>query len=217
MVFPVESKDRTMRNLFMLCQDHARLVVEGFRNVLVMIENLVKDDVNELGARLEDIEKLHNESLKVKRMMMKELHETGGMLINREDLYRLFSKLSEGMDHIKGVGVRLWEIGEQHWKIPKEAGEGLLKMAEAAFETLTKLRESIMSLRFDSERAMLLTRQVEEGERKVDAIYRKVDLKIITSKSDLPLILMLRDIAQMIENVIDKANEEADLIWIIAL
>jgi len=217
MIFPVESEDRTMRNLLMLSQDHSRLVVESFRKVLVMIENLVRDDVNDLGVRLEEIEKLHSESLEIRLIMMKELHETGGMLINREDLYRLFIKSGEGIDHIKGVGVRLWEIGEQHWKIPKEAGYGLVRMAEAAFETLTKLRESLMSLRFDSERAMGLTRQVEEGEQKVDAIYREVDLEIITSKSDLPLILMLRDVAQMIENLIDKANEEANLIRIIAL
>ena len=217
MIFPVESENRTMRNLLMLSQDHSRLIVEGFRRILVMIENLVKDDVTELRERLEEIERLHDESLETRRTMMQELHETGGMLINKEDLYRLFSKSGEEMDHMKGIGVRLWEIGEQRWKVPKEAGDGLVRMAEAAFETLTKLRESLMSLRFDSEKAMLLTRQVEEGERKVDTIYREVDLKIITSKSELPLILILRDVAQMIENVTDKANEEADLISIIAL
>lgn len=217
MVFPVESEDRTMRNLLMLCQDHARLVVEVFRKVLVMIENLVNGYANELRERLEEIEKLHSDSLEIRRMMMKELYDTGGMLINREDLYRLFSKSGEGMDHIKGVGVRLWEIGDRRWKIPKEAGEGLVKMAAVAFETLTKLRESLISLGFDSQRAIVLTREVDEGERRVDAIYREVDLEIITSKAELPLILILRDIAEMIENMIDKAVEEADLIRIIAL
>jgi len=217
MVFPVESEDRTMRNLLMLCQDHSRLVVEVFRKVLVMIENLVKDNKYDLRSMLEEINKLHMDSLEVRRMMMKELHDTGGMLISREDLYRLFSKSGEAMDHIKGIGVRLWEIGEKRWKIPKAAGEGLVRMAEAAFETLTKLRESLLSLGFNSDRAIVLTRGVDEGERKVDSIYREVDLEIITSKVDLPLILILRDIAEMIENMTDKAEEEADLIRIIAL
>lgn len=217
MVFPIESEDRTMRNLLMLCQDHARLVVEVFRKVFAMIEKLVKYDINELRERLEEINKLHGDSLEIRRMMMKELHETGGMLINREDLYRLFSKSGEMMDHIRGAGIRIWEISEKKWKIPKRAGEGLVMMAEVAFETLTKLRESLISLGFDSDRAIVLARDVDEGERKVDAMFREVDLEIITSKADLPLILILRDVAGMIENMIDKAEEEADLIRIIAL
>ncbi len=217
MIFPVESEDRTIRNLLMLSQDHSRLVVESFRKILAMIENLVESNVKELNVSLEEFEKLQSESLEVRRVMMKELHETGGMLINREEYYRLFSKSGEGMDHIKGVAARLLVIAEKNWKVPREVGESLMKMAEVAFETLTKLRESLMSLRFDSERAMQLTRQVAEGERKVDSMYREVDLEIITSKMELPLILTLRDAAHLIESVTDKANEEADLISIIAL
>jgi len=217
MVFPVESEDRTLRSMLMLCQDHTRLVVEIFRKILVMIDILVKNDVDELRERLEEVEKLHHDSLEVKRALMKELHETGGILINRDDLHRLISKSGEMIDHIEGIGVRLWEIGERNWKIPEKAGEGLVRLVEAAFETLTKLRESLISLGFNSDKSIALTREVDEGERKLDAIYRTVDLEIITSKMELPLILILRDIAEMVENMGDKAEEAADLIRILAL
>lgn len=217
MVFPVESEDRLTRNLLMLCQDHARLVVEVFRKVLVMIDKLVKGDIEEMQESLEEIVKLHHDSIGIRRTTMKELHETSGMLANREDLYRLISKSGEIMDYIEGIGARLWEMGEREWEIPGEVGEGLVSVAEAAFETLTKLRESLMSLTFNSDRAIVLTQQVDEGERKVDAIYRVLDLEIITSEADLPLILILRDIAGMVEDMIDKAEEEADLIRILAM
>ena len=82
---------------------------------------------------------------------------------------------------------------------------------------MTKLRESLISLGFNSDRAIVLAREVDEGERKVDSIYRALDLEIITSESGLPLILILRDIASMIENMIDMADDEADLIRILAL
>lgn len=217
MVFPVESEDRTMRNLLMLCQDHARLVVEIFRKVLVMIDALVKEDATGLPGSLEEIEKLHQESLEVKRTLLKELHEIGGMLINREDLYRLITKSSKMVDHIKGIGVRLWEIGEKEWEIPEKAGEGLVKMAGVSFEFLTKLRQSLMSLGFNSEQALVLARQVDEGEREMDSLFRAVDLDIMTSSSEIPVILILRDVAEMLDNVIDMAAEAADLIRILAL
>ena len=217
MVFPVETEDRTTRNLLMLCQDHTRLVVEIFRKILMMIDNLVKGSANEIKESLDEAEKLHQDSLEIRSMMMKELTETGRMLVNREDFYRLISKSGEVMDHIKGIGIRIWEMAEKKWEIPKGAGEGLVTMTEVAFETLTKLRESLISLSFNSDKAILLTREVDESERRMDAIYREVDLEIITSKADLPLILILRDVVGMVENIVDKAKEEADLIRILAL
>jgi len=217
MVFPVENEDRTMRNLLMLCQDHARLVVEMFRNVLLMVENLVKGDIEELSGSLEEVKKLHDSSLDIKRTMMKELADTGGMLMDREDLYRLITKSGEVIDYIEGIGVRLWEMCNWKWEIPPEMGEDLVKLAEAAFYTLTKLRESILSLGLNSFRAISLTRDVDDGERKVDSLYRALDLSIITSKVDLPLILLLRNVAEIIEKMVDRAREEADLIRILAL
>jgi uncharacterized protein Yka (UPF0111/DUF47 family) len=139
------------------------------------------------------------------------------MLVNREDFYRLISKSGEVMDHIKGIGIRLWEMAEKRWEIPKGTGEGLVTMTDVAFETLTKLRESLISLGFNSDKAVVLTREVDESERRMDSIYRAVDLEIITSKADLPLILILRDVVGMVENIVDKAKEEADLIRILAL
>ena len=216
MFFPVESEDRTLRNQLMLCQDHARLVVEVFRKVLVMIDCLIKGDFNELGAGLEEVEKLHLDSREIRRVMMKELHSTGGMLVDQEVLYRLIGKSGEVIDLIEGIGVRLWEMGERQWRIPEKVGEGLANMAEAALETLMKLRASLMSLGFDSDKVMVLARGVDEGERKVDAMYRALDLEIITSESGFPLILILRDIVERIEDMTDRAYEEADIIRILA-
>lgn len=217
MVFPVESEDRTMRNLLMMSQDHARLVVEIFRRVLVMVEGLSKNNLNQLKSSLEEIEKLHKDSLALKRNMIKELHESGSVLMNREDLYRLISKSGELMDYIEGIGYRLHAMAERKWKIPKDMLEGLVKLSDAAFETLTKLRESLISLGFNSERAITLTRDVDEGERRVDAIYIDLEMKIVSSKADLHVILVMRDIIEQIELMIDTAEEEADMIRILAL
>jgi len=216
MVFPVESEDRTLRNILMMCQDHARLVVEIYRKVLLMIDKLVKGDTDIHGA-LVDIEKIQQESIQIKRNIMKELHESGSLLFNREDLYRLISTASIVIDHIESVGVLLAAIGERKWKIPSNLGVGLIEMSDSAFDTLVKLRESLISLGFNSERSLQLTAEVDEGERKVDGIHRRLDLDIVTSKADLPLILTLRDVANKLETVVDRTSDEADLIRILAL
>jgi len=217
MVFPVESEDRTLRNLLMMCQDHARLVVEIYRKVLTMIDKLVKGESEGLESSMAEIEKIQMNSLEIKRNIMKELHESGSVLFNREDLYRLISEASEIIDLIEAIGVRLSAIGENNWVIPSNIGVGLVNMADAAFDTLVKMRESLISLGFNSERSIQLTSEVDEGERRVDSVYRKLDLDIITSNIDLPLIFVLRDVVTRLEEMVDRTADEADLIRILAL
>ncbi len=217
MVFPVESEDRALRNILMMCQDHARLVVETYRRVLVMIDNLVKHEHGGMKERLEEVQKIRSEAIEIKRGIMKELRSSGTILFNREDFYRLMVKQSEVIDHAESVGVRLEAIGERNWKIPAQIGVGLADMADAAFDALVKLRESLISLGFNSERSLALAGELDVLERKVDVLYRSLDLSIITSKGELPLILTLRDVSMKLEEMIDAAVEEADLIRILAL
>ncbi len=217
MVFPVESEDRALRNILMMCQDHARLVVEIYRRVLVMIDNLVKHEHGGMQERIGEVQKIRSEAIEIKRGIMKELRSSGNLLFNREDFYRLIVKQSEVIDHAESVGVRLGAIGERNWKIPAQVGVGLADMADAAFDALVKLRESLISLGFNSERSLALASELDELERKVDVLYRVLDLAIITSKGELPLILTLRDVSMKLEEMIDAAVEEADLIRILAL
>lgn len=217
MVFPVESEDRTLRNMLMMCQDHARLVVEIYRKVLTMIDGLVKGETDNLESSLSDIQKIQLDSLEIKRNIMKELHESGSVLFNREDLYRLISMAGEIIDLIEGIGVRLSAIGENKWPIPSQLGVGLVDMADAAFDTLVKMRESLISLGFNSERSVQLTDEVDDGERRVDAIHRKLDIDIVTSDAEFPLILILRDVVTRLEEMVDKTTDEADLVRILAL
>lgn len=217
MVFPVEREDRALRNILMMCQDHARLVVEIYRRVLVMIDNLVKHEHGGMQERIDEVQKIRSEAIEIKRGIMKELHSSGTLLFNREDLYRLITKQSEVIDHAESVGVRLENIGEKNWKIPSQIGVGLADMADAAFDALVKLRESLISIGFNSERSLALAGELDELERKVDILYRRLDLSIITSKGELPLILTLRDVSMKLEEMIDAAVEEADLIRILAL
>lgn len=217
MVLPLEGEDRTLRNLIMLCQDHSRLVVDIYRKLLQMLEDLVRGESDRLGNTMMEVEDLHKRALEIRMTVMKELHETGGVLVNREEFYRLISKSSELTDYVEEMVFRIYQIGGRGWRIPRNIGDGLLRLAEASFQALTKLRESLISLGFNSERAIILAKDVDEVERRVDSIYRDLSIEIITSDMELPLLLILKDIAEEMEILIDAAKDEADIIRILAL
>lgn len=217
MVFRVSSEDRALRNLMRIYQDHAREVIEIFRKILSMIEGLVRGENFNPEVRLKEIEGHERRSLEIKRRMMKELNETGSLLINREGLFRLEGKLGEIIDYVEGLGVRIGEMAERRWEVPEGLKDGLIKISEATFETLIKLRESLLALGMNSPRALSFAKEVEEREREVDRIHRELDLDIITSKAELPVILLLRDIAQSLEETADRAEQAADLVRILIM
>jgi len=216
MVFPVESEDRSMRNLLMLCQDHARLAVESYRKVLAIVDILAKKDGASEGL-MDSIKTITNEANTIKTALIKELHEVGGVLVNRDDFFRLISAFGDIMDEIKGTAARLIETQKRGWTLTDEVAKGILELADLAFESLIKLREAMMSLGFNSDKSIGFTRQIDEIEKRFDERYVEVQMSVVTSSMELPAILILKDTVTLMENMVDKVREASDHIRIIAL
>ncbi len=217
MVFPIESEDRTLRNLLMLCQDNARLVVEAYRKSLILFDHLTKGNPIGSGDPLVDIHKVIDDSNQVKTSTIKELSEIGGILVSRDDFLRLSSSFSGMIDSIEVIIMRLVEINAREWKLSKSQAEGIGNMADLGFDALVKLRDSITSLGFNSEKATSYAKEIDEIEKKLDQLNIEVDLDIVTSKRDIAYILILRDVARELERLGDKVHEASDLVRILAL
>jgi uncharacterized protein Yka (UPF0111/DUF47 family) len=217
MVFPIESEDRTLRNLLMLCQDNARLVVEAYRKSLILFDYMTKGKAIGNTNPLTDVQKIIDDSYKVKASTVKELSEIGGILVSRDDFLRLSSSFSGMMDSIEVITMRLVEVKARDWKLSKTQAEGMGAMADLGFDALTKLRDSIMSLGFNSEKATSFAKDIDAIEKKLDLLYIKEDLDIVTGKGDLASILILRDVARELERLGDKVHEASDLVRILAM
>jgi uncharacterized protein Yka (UPF0111/DUF47 family) len=200
----------------MLCQDNARLIVEAFRKILAITDALVKKEGNAAGYT-DDIQSIMKETSDIKATLIKELHEIGGVLVSREDFFRLISSFGDIMDHINSVGQRLYEMEKRGWVVPEDIAQQVTEVADHAFDALLKLREAMMSLGFNSEKSIAFTREIDEIERKVDTVHVKVEMDIIASDAGFPTIFMLKDTVNQIEELVDTVRDASDLIRIIAL
>jgi uncharacterized protein Yka (UPF0111/DUF47 family) len=216
MVFPVESEDRTMRNLLMLCQDDARLIVEGFRKILSITDKFVKNDDTPDSVG-EDIQKILNDSSQIKNTLIEELHEIGGVLMSRDDFFRLISALGDIMDQTKGISARFIAIRRLGYRVPSDVAQGINSLSDIAFDAMIKLREAMMSLGFNSEKAVGFTKEIDEIEKTFDVAYFKVEMTVITSDMEMPAILIMKDAINLMENTVDTVRDASDLIRIIAL
>ena len=216
MVFPVETEERVKRRALSVCQDHLRKVLEVTRKVPQMVDCFVKDDKTSAQQLFAEIKKSEEEVDGARRMVSQELAEIGAILMSREDFLRFTNLTSEIADFCEGIAFRLLEIMERKWKVPKDIKDGLMKLSDAVFETVSKLREAGMTLNYGSAKTLEKAREVELAERVVDDIYRDLELLIINSHIHMPVLLLLRDVIQLLEDAADKAEDASDAARILA-
>jgi len=86
----------------------------------------------------------------------------------------------------------------------------LLKLSLAVLDAVLKLRETMMVLNYGSQKTLERAKDVEIAERIVDDQYRQLSIKVLSAKLETPVLLLLRDILQLLENSADKAEDAAD-------
>jgi uncharacterized protein Yka (UPF0111/DUF47 family) len=99
---------------------------------------------------------------------------------------------------------------EHNWNISPEVKKDLLKLSLAVLDTVLKLRETMMVLNYGSQKTLERAKDVEIAERIVDDQYRALTIKVLSGKLDVPVLLLLREILQLLENSADKAEDAAD-------
>lgn len=210
MVLPAETEERVKRRALSACQDNLRKVVDLERKIPQMAEFFATG--NKDGARqlFSEFKAGEEEVVKARRLVSQELAEIGAILVSREDFLRFTNLTSEIADFSEGIAFYLVEIMEHNWNVPSEIRSGLLKLSEAVLESVLKLRETMMTLTYGPTKTLEKAKDVEIAERKVDDVYRDLSIKVLTSKLDLPVTLLLRDALQLLENSADKAEDAAD-------
>ena len=210
MVLPAETEERVKRRALNACQDNLRKVVDLTRKIPQMAEHFVKGDKEMARQLFSEIRKGDEEVIRDRRMVSQELAEIGAILISREDFLRFTNLSSEIADFSEGTAYYLVEIMEHNWNVPSDIKKDLLKLSEAVFDTVLKLRETMLVLSYGSTKTLEKAKDVEIAERIVDDLYRELAIKILGSKLDLPVLLLLRDVLQLLENSADKAEDAAD-------
>jgi len=216
MVFPVETEERVKRRALSICQEHLRKVVEITRKTHQLIDSFVKEENNTVKQLYAEIREAEEEVDIARRTVAQELAEIGAILISREDFLRFTGLTNEIADFCEGIAFRLLELAERGWKVPSDIKQSLLKLSEGVFETISKLRETALTLSYGLSKTSEKAREVEVAERTVDDLYRELDVKILNSHLEIPVLLLLRDVLQLMEDAADKAEDASGAARILA-
>jgi uncharacterized protein Yka (UPF0111/DUF47 family) len=210
LVLPAETEERVKRRALNACQDNLRKVLDVSRKIPQLVEFFASGDKENARKLFSDIRAGEEEVVKARRMVSQELAEIGAILIAREDFLRFTNLSSEIADFSEGIAYYLVEIMEHNWVISPDIKKDLLKLSLAVLDSVLKLRETMMVLNYGSQKTLERAKDVEIAERIVDDQYRALMIKVLSGKLDVPVLMLLRDVLQLLENSADKAEDAAD-------
>ena len=218
MAFPRENEAQIRRMVLDICQDHVRKILEGVRELSNMVFDFASGSNSQsMDDHLSQIKRLKEEATEQKRILLNELAEAGMLLINREDFLRLIVQIDEIVDFCEGAAYRLCTLAKRKIKMKKDILDSLSNLSKNVLKTVTNLRETILSLTYSRSKAIEMAKSVEIAEYVVDEIFRDLEMKIIDAKLDLGTTLLLRDLAQSLEDIADKAEDATDSTRVLAL
>jgi len=210
LVLPAETEERVKRRALNACQDNLRKVLDVSRKIPQLVEYFASGDKENARKLFSEIKAGQEEVIKARRIVSQELAEIGAILIAREDFLRFTNLSSEIADFSEGIAYYLVEIMEHNWAISPDIKKDLLKLSLAVLDSVLKLRETMLVLNYGPQKTLERAKDVEIAERIVDELYRALTIKMLTSKLDVPVTFLLRDVLQLLENSADKAEDAAD-------
>ncbi len=217
MAFPRETEAQIRRSVLDTEQEQIRRILDATRELTNMVSEYVEQDSKNLESRLAQIKKLKEEAAEQKTALIRQLAESGMLLMNREDFLHLAVQVGEIVDLCEGAAYRVSYITTHKVPVSQEIRQALLSLSKNVLKTVTNLRETVLSLSYNRQKALDIARNVEIAEYAVDEIYRDIEFRIFESKLDTRTTLLLWSFAGLLEDMSDKAEDAIDSIRILAL
>jgi len=217
MTFPIDTEATIKRRILEVCQSQARTIVDIVRELALMVDSAVEKKGKAAKTHYEGMLKLIADNDKLRATLLGEVASVGSLLISREDFLRLMFRMSAIADYAEALGFRLMGAMDRDWKLEKKHIQKLSEIVSMVLSEVTRMKETLHSLGFDPEKAVELSKSVEELERKIDTDSRNLEFEILSGKLPLQEVLLLRDMADRAERIADLGVEVVDLIRVLAL
>lgn len=219
MVFPRDREEEFQGRLVALTQEQIRKVLDCLRNLALMIETLsdTKAGTKAVQQSQQRVLASASEATEKRRAIESEIAKVGAILANREDFMRLVDDIDKIADLAEGISFRIVWLSMKQMRPKKNILKELRSMTDAVLVTVTRVREALLAVTLSAETFSSKIGETEDAEDKVDEMYRRIDLMILESDMKIAPLLLTREVATMLEDVADKAEEAADTLRALSL
>ena len=188
---------------FDMFRDSAAVNVEGAKELIALI-----DDLSHVELRAKNIKDLEHKADKITHLAIEALHKTFITPLDRDDMYRLVSKMDDIMDYIDAASQRfhLYDIRSVTPEI-KELASIILRSVEGVTAAVAGL-ENMKS----ADQTIARCKEVNRLENQADHVMRVGMAKLFREEIGFKDLIKSKEILELLEAVTDRCKDVANIV-----
>jgi len=195
--------------------DEGVVVNELLKTLYTNIANF--DEIKDLREGLKEVNELKRKVEEIKRRILDYISRTAPALLYKEEWLRLTSKMTSIVDKIVGIMYRLEQVHNNKGSVPKDVLSQITELAEGVLEVFDNFRRALNLTLTNVENALGHCQRAEASEKRVDELYRRANFKVLEAKLEPREMILVREIAEMLEEIADTVEYATDDLSIILL
>jgi uncharacterized protein len=184
-------------------EEQGRRTAEGCRVFLALSQDLSRS-----AEQAREIKALEEQCDSITHRVVEKLHKTFITPLDRNDIYRLITKMDDIMDYVEAASERL-----ALYEIPRPTKE-LGDLARVLLASAERVAEAVAFLRNLKNPALILERCVEINrlENEADALLRESLARLFKEERDPVTIIKWKEIYELLETATDRCEDVANII-----
>lgn len=201
-----------------LAQNQILKVIDTVTELERAITAFSENEVSEAGKCIERLFISEIEIDKLRRAVFIELTKGSLPPKYREDLKALIGRLDRLADYVKDAARSVKILVQSKSNVPKEFLVIFGRMASNLAQCTKYLQDSIEALGNNTSQAIEYASKVDNVEEQIDEDHLLVKISFIKNAAtvDAPIFLILKDLADSLEQAADMCADTADFIMVLA-
>jgi predicted phosphate transport protein (TIGR00153 family) len=201
-----------------LAQNQILKVIDTVAELERAITAFSENEVSEAAKCIERLFISEIEIDKLRRAVFIELTKGSLPPKYREDLKALIGRLDRLADYVKDAARSVKILVQSKSSVPKDFLVIFGRMANNLAQCTKHLQDSIEALGNNTSQAIEYASKVDNVEEQIDEDHLLVKISFITNAAtvDAPIFLILKDLADSLEQAADMCADTADFIMVLA-
>ncbi len=205
-------------NLIEMLKNVARLAEDTYTEVNDIVVSFLNKQLDIAKTRYVKARHMKNQTEELKDKAMEYLVRVSTSLLYK-DAYRYvlidLDKMSQNLD---AIAYRLYLLADRGYTVDEGVAADIRSFMDKIREQLSVLTTAIEMLGINPKKSLEDAERIIRMEEDADQSYRELELKIFEEYTEkIPLLLVLKEIVDLLEETSDLARDAADNLKYIAL